>query len=247
VLIAHRDQHLVKLARERCPRELRLVVSASVTDAQRRVAQVPRLWGVIVGVQLRDGDGIALSLQLRARAPELPIVVMTRRLCRTLANRLFVTGLGYVVTPAQKPCLDVFFERARATAAGITPPNPSPADELLILPTAELDRMITTTAASPILDGIKLSRRQLEVLALAVLGYDEKESAAQLGISRYTVTMHRRALGEKTGVPVLRELARRVRCGESLPVRRFEPGPTKRRTARPPMSLSSASAIERAV
>ncbi|PSJ15914.1 response regulator transcription factor, partial [Nitrosomonas supralitoralis] len=58
---------------------------------------------------------------------------------------------------------------------------------------------------------INLTRREREVMALAVQGHSNKEIAYSLGISHRTVEIHKSKIMQKTGANSLLELARIAR------------------------------------
>ena len=130
--------------------------------------------------------------QLRERAPETQIVVMTMQDNPVFAQRAFAAGaIGFVV----KELADEELPQAvRAAARGEEYVSPRMA--------ARLD------ALHQALTEDKLTAREVEVLRLIALGHTSVEIARKLHLSPRTVETHRARIHSKLGLTTRAELVR---------------------------------------
>lgn len=144
---------------------------------------------IILDVDMPGMDGFELQVKLTQFGARIPVI--------------FLTGHGTI--PAT----------VRAIKAGAIDFLTKPVDGSLLLTRVRnaLDQCIdhqkeTVTSLSITSRLAKLSKRELEVMALAVAGYTSKNIAQRLGISFRTVEIHRAHIMQKTGSSNLLELAR---------------------------------------
>jgi len=147
---------------------------------------------VVLGLGMTAGSvGEAIG-QLRIRAPESQIVVLTMDENPSLAQRALAAGaLGFVV----KDRADAELAQAiRHAARGKQCVSPKIASLL-----AALDRALVED---------KLSAREVEVLRLIALGHTSVEIARQLHLSPRTVETHRARIHRKLELATRAELVR---------------------------------------
>lgn len=147
---------------------------------------------VVLGLGMADGSvGEAIG-QLRTRAPETQIVVLTMDENPVLAQRALAAGaLGFVV----KDLADAELPQAiRLAARGEQCVSPKIASRL-----GALDRALVQD---------KLSAREVEVLRLIALGHTNVEIARQLDLSPRTVETHRTRIHRKLELTTRAELVR---------------------------------------
>jgi DNA-binding NarL/FixJ family response regulator len=175
-----------------------------VADARRHLGEPSGFHAALVALRLAGGDGLELAHEIRSVAPAIHVLITSRVQRRGIVNRLYALGFGHALEPLDDGCIDALFARARSVAPGVsrTPP--------LMMSDGALESWMETVAAAPALAGLSLPRRKLQVLALAVAGFQRKEIAAALGISPNTVKHHIAWWRRETGVE-LRDLATMVR------------------------------------
>ena len=143
---------------------------------------------LVLDLNMRDGSSLQLIEELRERAPDTRVVVMSVDDTPGFAQRALSAGAcGYVLkehADAELP------DAVNAVAGGAQYVSPPIAARL-----AEMRRALT---------GGLLSTRETEVLRLIALGYTNNEIAAQLGVSPRTVETHR--------AHILRKLDMRTRA-----------------------------------
>jgi len=183
------DHHLVREG-------LRLVISATdgfvvVGEAATHVEAFELVASTHPEVLLLDltfpeGDGIPLLRALRARHPNLRVVVLTMdRGSETVRQALHAGASGYVVKGARSRDL---FEAIRAVSRG--------------------ERYLHSSVTGAIVDdsirgiraGSQLSVREREILALLAGGHAPSDVARMLGISVHTVRRHIANLSAKLGL-----------------------------------------------
>jgi len=147
---------------------------------------------LVLDLNMPDGSGIEALSQLRERAPETQIVVMTMQDSPAFAQRAFAAGaIGFVV----KELADEELPQAvRAAACGEEYVSPRMA--------ARLD------ALHQALTEDKLTAREVEVLRLIALGHTSVEIAHKLHLSPRTVETHRACIHGKLGLATRAELVR---------------------------------------
>ncbi|OYD60406.1 UNVERIFIED_ORG: DNA-binding NarL/FixJ family response regulator [Burkholderia sp. CF145] len=147
--------------------------------------------GSIPDLLVLDGDNVREALSavnvVRCVQPGLPIVVLLTATDSRTVDNFLATGVGDCVSKAES--VDVLLDALRQVLAGRT--NPPPAS-----------RAFTTNAASPPAQAQRLpdappqanagvlTKRQVEVLALAARGESNKLIARRLNITEGTVKVH---------------------------------------------------------
>jgi DNA-binding NarL/FixJ family response regulator len=156
---------------------------------------------VVLDLTLGSDDGIALVRDLRARVPDLRILVVSMHDEALYAERLIALGArGYVMK--QEPA-DVFVGALRRVAHGEH--HVSAALATRLYGRLARHRGAPAAAAAPT-DG--LTEREREVLRAVARGRSTQEIATDLGMSAKTVDSHRRNIREKLGLGSAGDLVR---------------------------------------
>lgn len=144
---------------------------------------------VIADVRLGGMSGLELQQQLRARMPDLPVVVITAHGDVAAARQAFLSSaVDFIEKPFEpQQILQAVEHACRRLAAGSAPAAPA-------VPAA-------------------LSDRERQVMALLVEGLDNRAIGTRLGISHRTVEIHKARVLEKTGARNVLELVRLVDRG----------------------------------
>jgi len=137
-----------------------------------------------VDVNLPDGSGIELAVELRSLDPPVPTLVLTGQVDREVINEAQVVGAEFALKPPDEASLIAFASRALAS------PGPEHSD----------DRALLTRTVRR----YSLTARETAVLAQALLGVDRDVSARALGMSEGTIKTHIAAILRKTGEQTMR-------------------------------------------
>jgi two-component system, NarL family, nitrate/nitrite response regulator NarL len=153
------------------------------------VSDVTTGWlGAIVDVGLPDGDGIELTKRLRAVRPNLPVLVLTGRDERRLANDAVRAGAQFAFKPLGADEINAFI--ATAIAAH---------------PDSRLDQALGEYALAK-----KLTSRETEILRMAVLGLPRVAIRNRFGITENTLKTQVRTMKARTGEASLDHVVRAV-------------------------------------
>lgn len=141
---------------------------------------------LLVDLSLADGDGVALLHDIRARAPEQRVVVLTmHQNPETVRQALLAGAWGYVVKGVHS---DDLIDAIRAVRNG--------------------ERYLHSSVTAAVVDdslrwlqmGSPLTLREREVLGLLASGLNALAIGRRLGISTHTVRRHLANLTAKLGV-----------------------------------------------
>jgi two-component system, NarL family, invasion response regulator UvrY len=143
----------------------------------------------IVDLSLAEGDGVSLTCALRTRNPECSILVVSGESEPLVVAQVLRAGAnGYV---SKTEAADEIVTAIRTVQQGSRYVSPS-------------IRLDDEPVASDLL--AQLSARELEVLALLVVGQSNDEIATALFISRRTVETHRQRVMNKLGAHTIADL-----------------------------------------
>jgi two-component system invasion response regulator UvrY len=157
---------------------------AEAIDQVRR-----RRWDVVIlDLNLPDRPGLEVLSQIRAAAPELPVLILSMNQHASYAERVLKAGAqGYVSKDTAREHL---VQAIRKVARGERFLTPAIAESLAF--------GLMGTAGSARHE--QLSPREFEVLCLIAAGKPPREIAAQLNVSVKTVATHRARLLTKMGL-----------------------------------------------
>jgi NarL family two-component system response regulator YdfI len=145
---------------------------------------------VLMDLRMPGVDGIEAIQQIKARYPEIEIVILTTYDDdEHIVRGLRAGARGYLLKDSSR---NVLFETIRAAARGES-----------LLPSAVVERVVAHLSDPkpepvPAADG--LSQREQQVMALLADGAANKEIAAKLHISERTVKAHVTSIFNKLGV-----------------------------------------------
>ncbi|MBK7491697.1 MAG: response regulator transcription factor [Nitrosomonas sp.] len=159
-------------------------------------AYQPNFFGcVIIDVKMPGMDGLQLQEELAWRKILLPVIFLTGHGDIPMSVRAIKGGaIDFLTKPVIREklliCVRAAFTEAKKRLSDATQ-----------------NREITTCLT-------KLTRREREVMLLAVQGHSNKEIGSYLGISYRTVEIHKSKIMQKTGANNLLDLARIARESE---------------------------------
>ncbi|MEW5940013.1 MAG: response regulator transcription factor [Chloroflexota bacterium] len=163
---------------------------------------------VLMDVQMPALDGIGAARQIRDKAPNAVIVMLTvRDDDAKLFDALKSGAQGYLLKDIQSKEMLAMLRGALRGEAAL---SPRMAGRML----KEFRRMGARLPASDAADDeslMDLTKRELETLTLAARGASDKEIADELVISIHTVKSHMRNILSKLHVNTRREAARIAR------------------------------------
>ncbi len=174
-----------------------LVFAASLAQARACLARQPVALA-LVDLMLPDGNGRELIAELRAREPELGILVVSAWSAEeAILGALRAGATGYVLK--ERDDFEVMLS-IRSTLRGGAPIDPFIARRILELLPDAADA--PTPAAAPLAapPGEPLSKREREILRLVSDGLSNREIAQQLFLSYYTVETHIKRIYRKLAV-----------------------------------------------
>jgi DNA-binding NarL/FixJ family response regulator len=177
-------------------------VCGEAADARSALAEYVRLQpdAVIVDLALKDGSGLELIKDLRARYSGARTLVHSMYDERIYADRCLRAGaMGYVNKEADP---DVVISALRAVMNG-----------RVFLSDEMTSRILNRTckANQPFADPVEtLTDRQLEVFRLIGEGYGSRQISERLHLSIHTVETHRENIKQKLDIDSTAELSRRA-------------------------------------
>lgn len=149
---------------------------------------------LLLDLTFPEGDGLPLLRALRARHPDLRVIILTMdRGSESVRQALVAGALGYVVKGARSRDL---FEAVRAVWRGERYLHSS-------ITGAIIDDSIRLTQT-----GQDLSMREREILSLLASGYSPSDVGRMLGISVHTVRRHVANVSAKLGLRGMGALTR---------------------------------------
>jgi NarL family two-component system response regulator YdfI len=142
---------------------------------------------VLMDLRMPNVDGIEAIRQIKARCPDVEIVILTTY----DDDEYIVRGLragarGYLLKDTGR---QVLFEAIRAAARGES-----------LLPSAVVEKVVARLTEPQPVETARLSDREREVLGLLAEGAANKEIAARLHITERTVKAHVASIFNKLGV-----------------------------------------------
>jgi DNA-binding NarL/FixJ family response regulator len=162
-------------------------VVAEAADGQAAIAaavqHAPDV--VLMDLSMPGMDGVAATRELHTRCPEMAVVVLTSFTEHAKVRAAVDAGaIGYLLKDSDPADL---VAGVRAAARGEAPMDP------------RITRALLPGGGQS--QGVRLSPREREVLALVGQGLANKNIARSLGISEHTVKVHLNSVFRQLGVP----------------------------------------------
>jgi two-component system NarL family response regulator len=157
---------------------------------------------ILMDIQMPGCDGLEATLRIKEARPETTIVVLTvqddeEKLFEAIKNG----AQGYLLKNSRSREV---LEMLRGALRGEAAISPVLAGKMV----DEFRRLSQIKPSEEASDEVDLTRREQEVLVLVAQGSSDKEIAASLSISIYTVKSHLRNILSKLQVNSRREAAR---------------------------------------
>lgn len=179
-----------------------ITVVAEVGDGEAAVTETVALRPdvAVLDITMPKGGGLEAARQIRTRAPEVRILILSMHLApEYLMESVRAGAHGYLVKDAAASEL---VAAVREVCAGNPYYSPAVSQQLSDL----LRRKLEGEEIQNVLE--RLSTREREVLRHIAEGSSNKEIAQQLGISVRTVESHRDSLMKKVGIKNVAGLTR---------------------------------------
>ena len=142
---------------------------------------------VVMDIRLPGMDGVEATRQLKARHPDLKVVVVSAFGEEHLLHSIEAGADGYLLKTLAP---DELARSLHQAAQGLSPVDTSLTRHL----------MDHATASEPLIRGSSLSSRQLELLRLVAQGVSSSEQAVRLFISQTTLKREFRNIFDRLGV-----------------------------------------------
>jgi len=177
-----------------------LAASANIIEALQKIREAkPRI--VLVDFGLENHDSLRLTATLHAEVPEARVIVMgLLPLHEDVADFVRAGASGFVMKDA---AFDDFVRTIRLVADGTD-----------VLPTQLTGSLFTQIAQravvggkSPVLEAVRLTQRERQVVELIGEGLSNKEIAASLHVAIHTVKSHVHNVLEKLALHTRLEVA----------------------------------------
>ncbi len=172
-------------------KDMQVVGSASDGAEALELAAQKRPDLILMDLKMPGVNGIEATRQLRAKFPEIKILVLTTYDDdEWLFDAIRAGASGYLLkdTPRQK-----IIEAIRGTMDGKSFLDPAVAGKLM-------NQIVSNQKQPASILAEKLTERELDVLRLLAKGFPNSEIASQLHLSEGTVRNHVSAILEKLGV-----------------------------------------------
>lgn len=179
-----------------------LTVCGEASDARQALSLIavtaPQL--IVADIAISGLSIVGFLTEVRARRPDLPVLILSNYDEILYAERLFQAGArGYLM---KREGAATLLAAVRQVLAG----RPYLSQALTAVAFEALGRGGRARNGNSVM--LRLSDRELEVLWCLGKGKTTREAAAELGISAKTVEAHRLSLGRKLGLRSAAELIR---------------------------------------
>lgn len=177
-----------------------LAASADAVEALKKVREAkPDI--VLVDFGLEDHDSLSLTATVHAEVPEARVIVMgLLPLQEDVANYVRAGASGFIMKDAS---FDEFFATIRAVAAGAQV-LPSQLTNSLF---SQIVRNVARKNEPQLLEAVRLTTRERQVIDLLGEGLSNKEIAGRLHIAVHTVKSHVHNVLEKLALHSRLEVA----------------------------------------
>lgn len=156
---------------------------------------------LLLDVGLRDQESLNVAVALRRDSPQVKIIVMDIIPVHEEIMEFVNAGVsGFLLKDST---FDEFVETIRAVAAGHKVLPPRMTESLF----SQIAKAAHGGEVEPILEDVRITRRESEVIALISEGLSNKEIAQRLEIATHTVKSHVRNVMEKLALHTRLQIA----------------------------------------
>jgi DNA-binding NarL/FixJ family response regulator len=175
------------------------VVTSAVADVTFLTETRPAVWLLDVG--LRDQESLDVAAALLSQTPQAKIIVMDIIPVHEDIMEFVNAGVsGFVLKDST---FDEFVETIRSVAAGQKVLPPRMTQSLF----SQIVRAAGRREAAEVLEEVRMTPRESEVIALIGEGLSNKEIAQRLAIASHTVKSHVRNVMEKLALHTRLQIA----------------------------------------
>lgn len=185
-----------------------LAASADVDEALRKVREAkPDI--VLLDFGLEDRDSLSLTATVHGEVPEARIILMgLLPMQEDVASYVRAGASGFVMKDAS---FDQFFSTIRAVAGGAEVLPPALTNTLF----TQIIRNTAGTSKADVLESVRLTNRERQVVDLLGEGLSNKEIATRLHIAVHTVKSHVHNVLEKLALHSRLEVVAFTHAAES--------------------------------
>ena len=178
-------------------------VLAAFADAEEALEKVraARPDVVLLDFGLENHDSLGLTATVHGEVPSARVIVMgLLPLQEDVADYVRAGASGFIMKDAS---FDAFFETIRAVAGGAEVLPPALTNSLF----AQIVRNVPTTSKSRVLESVRLTSRERQIIDLLGEGLSNKEISTRLNIAVHTVKSHVHNVLEKLALHSRLEVA----------------------------------------
>jgi DNA-binding NarL/FixJ family response regulator len=177
-----------------------LAASADVNEALQKVREAkPDV--VLLDFGLEDHDSLSLTATVHGEVPQARVIVMgLLPVQEDVANFVRAGASGFIMKDAS---FQDFFATIRAVAAGAEVLPPALTNSLF----SQIARNVAGSNSATVLEGVRLTSRERQVIDLLAEGLSNKEIAVRLNIAVHTVKSHVHNILEKLALHSRLEVA----------------------------------------
>lgn len=175
------------------------VVSSGIADSAIPAGSDPQV--LLLDVGLRDQDSLRVAATLQAENPNARIIVMDLLPVNEEIIEFVNAGVsGFVLKDAS---FDDFVATIRSVAAGNKVLPPRMTESLF----SQIAREVEGQERAQVVEAVRMTRREREVIELIGEGLSNKEIAQRLNIATHTVKSHVRNVMEKLALHTRLQIA----------------------------------------
>jgi DNA-binding NarL/FixJ family response regulator len=177
-----------------------LAASGDIEAALRKVREAkPRV--VLLDFSLESHDSLRVTTTVRQEVPEARVIVMgLLPIQEDVAAFVRAGASGFIMKDAS---FDDFLRTIRAVADGADVLPPQLTGSLF----GQITRQVLSRGRAPVLEGVRLTERERQVIDLLGEGLSNKEIAGRLHIAIHTVKSHVHNVLEKLALHTRLEVA----------------------------------------
>jgi len=186
-----------------------LAAFADVDEALRKVREAkPDV--VLLDFGLENHDSLGLTATVHGEVPSARVIVMgLLPIQEDVADYVRAGASGFIMKDAS---FEAFFETIRAVAAGAEILPPALTNSLF----SQIVRNVPTTSKSRVLEAVRLTNRERQIIDLLGEGLSNKEISTRLNIAVHTVKSHVHNVLEKLALHSRLEVAAFSHSGGAL-------------------------------